>query len=85
MAAGPQHSVGDQYVAEVADPPLTLVVSYNAYQRWTVVIIDRSAAGAVLDLHEESTLAQAQLYAEGYASGASGGMLGPQHWIVQRP
>lgn len=76
MAAGPQHGrehrVGDRYIAELGNPPLTLVVSLNAYQRWTVVIVDRSAQGGVVDLHEANTLTDAQRYAEGYAQGRFG-------------
>lgn len=84
MAAGPQHSVGDRYVAQIPDPPLTLVVSFNLYQRWTVVILDRNAESAVLDLHEENTLDDAQHYAEGYAHGAFGVPLGRYRWTAQR-
>ncbi len=70
MAAGPQqtrqHRVGDRYFAQAQDPPLTLVVALNAYERWTVVIVDRSKQSAVVDMHEVTSLADAQHYAEGY-------------------
>ncbi len=78
-----EHRIGDRYVAELADPALTLVVSYNAYQRWTVVIIDRATQAAVVDLHEEQTLEQAKRYAEGYVQGASGKAVTPERWTAQ--
>jgi hypothetical protein len=86
MAAGPQraheHRVGDRYVAELQNPPLTLVVSLNAYQRWTVVIVDRSTQGGVVDLHEESTLTDAQRYAEGFAQGGLGLPAPKPQWVI---
>ncbi len=89
MAAGPQHGrehkVGDRYIAELQNPPLTLVVSYNVYQRWTVVIVDRFAQGAVVDLHEESTLCEAQSYAVAYAQAGFGTPSVQPCWIAQRP
>ncbi len=81
----PEHRVGDRYVAELDRPALTLVVSYNAYQRWTVVILDRTTNTAVLDLHEEQTLEQAKRYAEGYIQGACGKIIAPDLWVAQRP
>ena len=78
------HRIGDRYVAELADPALTLVVSFNAYQRWTVVIIDRKTNSHVLDLHEEYTLDRAQRYAEGYVQGTCGMAIAPDRWIAQR-
>ncbi len=78
----PAHKVGDRYVAELADPALTLVVSYNAYQRWTVVIIDRKTNSNVLDLHEEATLERAQRYAEGYVQGTCGKGVAAR-WIAE--
>ncbi len=87
MAAGSQyaseHRIGDRYIAELENPPLTLVVSLNPYQRWTVVIVDRSVQGAVVDLHEEGTLPDAQRYAEGYAQGGLGLPIVHPRWVAR--
>ncbi len=79
----PEHRIGDRYIAELAEPALTLVVSYNAYHRWTVVIIDRATNAKVLDLHEEHTLDNAQRYAEGYVQGTSGKAVAGR-WLAER-
>lgn len=81
MSPGSEHRVGDRYVAELANPRLSLVVTYNVFQRWTITVIDRNQHCPLVELHDEGSLEQAQRYAEGYVHGAFGKDVSHAKWI----